>query len=713
MLTMLRSISLGILFLTNLQILHADTFYVSIGQSCASDDNSGMQMECTTLDGPFKSITKAVETVSDGDTILIGEGMYFEKFSILTVQDLVIMPYGDGMVTISGAMQEYTVADNGLWTYEGKRYSIYHQDSFSVYYSAYLPQYTPNLDKGPNELAQRGAVDDKGKRLWVYADSVLFTERHVKAASGEGVYYSPDKIFISFEDPLKNPNDVTLYISQHGNHINVFGAKVKFDGGPDHLLTIDHSGRVALTAQAGGSFDVRRVNFRNGQTHLYATRSAGACIVENCDFFGGRDSLWSWGDVKHCYGNPLEDIDSSGCSRLPDASLNPKPIKGIKTNENSAIDMYTEAMCIVRGNRIHSVWNGITVTASNALVENNKIWNVQDEAIATKVSSEDFAISNVIVRWNWIWDAFTSHSGATIHPGPVYLYENIFCSNKDVLVKWDFVNDEPGIIWKGKPMKYWGKSQADSSRSAIYYYNTFFGTESPLRMGGACSVWSSSNVSHTLLFNNVFLSENEITIDMGRSIDSVIFRSNLMYTSGNPEYAYTCWEDKEAYAFMPPMPAGWTHNLEADPEFVGGELDSVDTYFQLDASSPGRVINGFTLESIPSHWPGADELNNERSNVGALEFNPPLNIDLNQSRSAIKVWPNPANKEIWFYWPDIDSAILQAEIISVTGKRIKTKRHLSGVKQGSIDLLDLTSGIYFLKLILESQQSETVKFVKW
>jgi len=712
MLRSLKTISLGLLFLSSLNFLQANTYFVSIQQPCASDSNSGLQMDCTTEDGPFKTITKAVKTVSDGDTILIGRGMYFEKFSITDVEGLVIMPLGDGMVTISGAMQEYTIPGNDLWTYEGKRYSIYHQDSFDVYYSPYLPHYAPNLENGPNTLAQRGAADDNGKRLWVYADSVLFTERHVKSASGEGVYYSPKNIYISFEDQEKNPNDVPLYLSQHGTHINVFGAKVKFDGGSDHLLTIDYSGRFGLSASAGGTFDVRRVNFRNGQTQLYATRTAEACIVEDCDFYGGRDPLWSWGDVKHCYGNPLGDIDSSGCSRLPDASLNPKPIKGIKTNENSAISMYTDSMCIVRGNRIHNVWNGITVAGSNALVENNKIWNSYSEAIATKVPNDSFSISNVIVRWNLVWDVFTSHSGVTIHPGPVYVYENVFCSNKDMLVKWDFVNDRPGIVWKGKPMKYWGRNEADSSRSAHYYYNTFFGTESPLRMGGACSVWSNSNVSHTNLFNNVFLSENEITINMGRSIDSVIFRSNLMYTNGQPEFAYTCWEDKEAYTSMPPMPSGWTHNLETNPEFVGGVLDSVKIYFQLQESSPGRTINGFVLEPIPADWPGAGELNSERTNVGALEYQNPLYIHTEKLENTIKVWPSPANQQILFQWYNSTSSLTRAEIINLAGTTLLEKKLSADGNESQMNILAMTPGMYLLRLTLESGRSHTTKFVK-
>jgi len=113
----------------------ANIYYIAVENTCASDLNNGTGITCVGSDGPFKTIAKGIQKSSPGDTLLIGQGMYFEKLVIASGKEITFMPYGDGMVTLSAAMQEYTVANNGLWTYEGTRFSYYHNANFKVYYS--------------------------------------------------------------------------------------------------------------------------------------------------------------------------------------------------------------------------------------------------------------------------------------------------------------------------------------------------------------------------------------------------------------------------------------------------------------------------------------------------------------------------------------------------------------------------------------------------
>jgi len=686
----------------------ANTYYIAVEDTCASDLNNGTGITCVGSDGPFKTIGKGIQISSPGDTLLIGQGMYFEQLRGLNAGiEITFMPYGDGMVTLSAAMQEYTVPNNGLWTYEGTRFSYYHNTNFKVYYSDYLPQYAPKAADGPNTLSHNTLVDDNGRRFWSYGDSLLFTQHHVKGAFGEGVYFDLNRIYVAFEDQNKDPNTVPLYISKFGHHINVFGGKVTFDGGPDHLLTVDHSGRFGLIAQNGGQLTVRRTNFNHGNTQVYSTKTAKSALIEDCDFFGGFDPLWGWRDVKGCKGNPLGDMSKSGCSLLRDLSPNPDTLSGISTNATVAIFLYSDSMDIVRNNRIHNIWKGVIVAGDNALIENNRVWDTYDTAFET----EEGYFTNCVIRKNMTWNTFGSHSGVTIYPGPIHVYENIFCSNKNVLVNWDFANDSPGIVWQGKPMKYWGRGINDPSGGTHYYYNTFYGVRSALRIGGACSVWSDSHVTNSSAYNNVFVSENEISTDVGREIDNVFVKSNLLHTTGTPAFRYTCWEDGNDYITNPPMPASWTNNLEADPILIGGNIDSVHQYFSLHGTSPARQANGFVLEPIPSNWPGASDLNQMRSNAGALEYEQPLNVENISLDNSVEIYPNPTDGQLHIKIADGSPVISKVEVMTILGSRVYHQQNNSAASV-VIGLENLKPGLYLVIIELDSDTQITRKIIK-
>lgn len=596
--------------------LQATTYHVATLAACADDTNNGQSITCSGADGPFKTLDQAIKSIQMGDTILIGKGIYFEQLDFKNKKDIVVMPYGNGRVTLSGAMEEYTYPQNGLWTYEGTRFSTYHNQYFKVYYSDYAGgTYTPNPTQSDLTLAQNIIVDDQGRKLWSYADSALFTQHPVKVAFGEGCYFDWDKVYIAFEDQQKNPNDVPLFLSKSGTCITVrAGSRITFDGGPNHLLTLNHTGRTGLSASDSAALIVRRMKFKNGHRLLYIQPTAGAATIENCEFEGNFDSLWTWGNVKSCYGNPSGNPDFSGCIRLRDLTGNPDSVGGVRTNETTAICINSDQMCIVRNNKISGTFNGILATGPNALIEKNRIWNIFDDAIETEGS-----IYNIIIRHNWVWDAYRCHAGVTIHPGPVYVYENIFCGTKNSIEWWDFVVDSAGMVELSRPLKYWGRNTSDSSLNTHYYYNTIYGVETPFLIGGSgCNTDSDVYASST--YNNIFVSESTISINSGKEANGVVNKSNIWWTTGTPTYRFTCWNDNNSHIYQPPMPISWTNNQVVDPQFQGGSLHMPWIYFGLQATSPAREANNFLLEPIPVGWPEAQRLNNQRTNAGAVEF---------------------------------------------------------------------------------------------
>jgi len=668
------------------------TYYVAKSNTCANDLNTGLAFDCIGADGPLFSLEYAITLLSNGDSIVLGQGMYFEHPLISGLQAITIVPYGDGMVTISGAMEPYTLPNNGLWTYEGMRFSPYHNKNFKVYSANYPAGVVPSAT-WTNTLSQNIAVDDNGRKMYTYADSVVFSLRH--EPDGDGVYFDYDKMYISFADSTKNPNDVGLYISRFWEVFYFTNqSEVTLDGGPSKLIAIDHSARFGIVSLNGARMTLRNLIIKNGNNTIYEKATAGSTLIEDCELYGGHDSLWTWTGVKYCYGNPGGDPALSGCYILPDLSINPNAISGTTSHESSAVLLYGDtAYHVVRNCKIEGYFNGVVATGGSGIVEGNEIWNIYDDAI------EPEGFLDLIIRNNVVWDAFVCHAGVTTHGGPVYVYENIYCGNKSVVFSYDFVNDVPGDVWYGRPMKYYGNSLNDVTTNTHFYYNTIFGERTPLLIGaGGCL--PANKATNSSVFNNIFLSEDNITSRSGEQVDGIELRSNLFYTFGNPVTKYNCWNGSGNFNVLPPMPNSWTGNAEANPLFEEGNIDLPLQYFKIMETSPSRELYGFNLEDIPPNWPGAFDLNANRTNAGALEYTMDVGMEASSSNQEdILLFPNPTFGKLTIQFDRAD--FKQLVLVNSLGK-VVLREEIKGEQQLQLDLSDCAKGLYFLRFERET-----------
>ena len=94
----------------------------------------------------------------------------------------------------------------------------------------------------------------------------------------------------------------------------------------------------------------------------------------------------------------------------------------------------------------------------------------------------------------------------------------------------------------------------------------------------------------------------------------------------------------------------------------------------------------------------SDDNNCEASDTIKVTISPAVGIaDCNVS-SKVKIYPNPAGNYFYIDVPEESYAALSAEILDIEGKTIKT---ISNIRKGNpfrISMLDLVTGVYFVKV---------------
>jgi hypothetical protein len=84
-----------------------------------------------------------------------------------------------------------------------------------------------------------------------------------------------------------------------------------------------------------------------------------------------------------------------------------------------------------------------------------------------------------------------------------------------------------------------------------------------------------------------------------------------------------------------------------------------------------------------------------------------VGINENNHSELFKLQPNPADDQLFV---DSKNEISKIEIFDITGKRIQTL--FANHKTHVIDVKDLSSGLYFLKVSGAEGKSQTVKWIK-
>ena len=93
-----------------------------------------------------------------------------------------------------------------------------------------------------------------------------------------------------------------------------------------------------------------------------------------------------------------------------------------------------------------------------------------------------------------------------------------------------------------------------------------------------------------------------------------------------------------------------------------------------------------------------------------ISFGEPISVNVvetNIARSA-KIYPNPAEGEFYLELDSKVSGQMQANLIDITGKMIKSQslgNTSIGKNYQTVDISDINTGIYFLQVIVNNKEA--------
>ena len=605
--------------------------------STSGDDTTGDG----TLALPYQTIEHSLDQALSGDTIRIHTGLYMENLFIDTRNNLTIEPFGDGDVTISGAIKELTQTGQGNWTFVSNEIGTAYGNSYAVWrydYPVGFDHGAAGTSSNAYRLIQNSIADENDDLIWTYPGPNTFAERYIQDKNGRGAYFTLASIFYSPENPTDDPNDYILYVT-----------------GSKEALYIFNSTNILLRSVAGS-----RLKFKDGSRSVIRVQESSDINFDNIDIVGSSNSilmeqtqnssftnsfvdgkysaLWTFDNVKTCNEEYVGFTPvSGGCGVI--SSSTPGSIVTRSMENALFISNNVDDFTFVN-NDLSNAHNGAVFIGSsdNPMIAENFISNVSDDAIEI-----DSSITNAEITKNHIYGASVALSGAAHLLGPTYVHGNTF------------VQDHLSNI--GQSIKMVGASFLGGTTKSIHiYHNSFFRDDTPtatipmLNMIGVgdytCCGYDGTDgttITDMSLFNNIYSTiGSHIVGSTALASNNVQHRSNLFHTANPASNSYTNWNSNPLphtiYGSLADivtagaMPVTWTNNREGDPLYQGGPRTSRD-YFILDPISPARVVNGMILEQIPATWPGATQYNLSWNCAGAIACiqppnNPPTNIAL-------------------------------------------------------------------------------------
>jgi parallel beta-helix repeat protein len=306
---------------------------------------------------------------------------------------------------------------------------------------------------------------------------------------------------------------------------------------------------------------------------------------------------------------------------------------------------------------------------SHVTVRNNLVFNVTDEGIELKPGTHD-----CLVEGNTLYNIMTDpdYAGGAgaieINPGSVP------CPNC------------PGGV-QGWP----------SDPNHIIRNNTVHGSKTGIRAGTGCSVYNNVvyNIPepyYGILANNQAsdsytrkIYHNTVDVPAGRAI---------IRSSGSADVKNN-------------IGPSTTGNIASDPGFFVSTMSGNEDYHLVKSALP---VDAGMSAGIDTDKDGNPRPQGTGYDMGAYEFIQPAGIaDEKSPEGKVKIYPNPAEKELIF--EDVSAAQLSmnAEIFNITGQKILDKS-LESLTREVLDISYLLPGIYLIRISNEtvSQNSRII-----
>lgn len=561
--------------------------YIKFGQQytdlfvspSGSDSNSGSQES-----QPVKTIARAIQRASGNTRIRLMAGTYIET-NLIQKSDIVIEPYGNGDVTINGAIPEFisgvswTTVQPGIYKRTISRDEYNSDGSNTIYGSDGQQQWTyPDIAK----LLNRGTVN---QLPGVFVNNFALDQAVYVATSTGQAPTAP--LYIGSKTPtlyLKDVDNVTIR--------SVANARLKLEYGSYNVFVRNSS-----------NVTVNDVDIVGGKSAVLAFDSSNLSIKNN-QLHGTFGRNWDWADVKE--GNSFNTMENQALQ-----------IKAVSKDISGVV---------VDGNDMSGYFNGVNFDhidpyfITDSVISNNIVHDSIDDGIEI-----DAQYKNLAVKGNTVYDVYSPISSTSGAVGPVDVYENVFVANR-------VISDDHGATTKGPgyPIKM-NNVDNPTYKNIRFYQNTFFYAGGDTQ--GRYTVHSTAGKeTHDVTFlNNIFYSyPGGLIRGTGRAQDNVVWSGNLFYSvkddPNDPwDDNYWSWDsyynsdNVNTYSSLSQivnagkMPSSWKGNIEGNPSF-----NCVDPLNRTCFRPSASVTKPGAKQAIPSDFTESSRLN-ARTRLGAFE----------------------------------------------------------------------------------------------
>lgn len=569
--------------------------YIKFGKVCTdlfvsttgSDSNNG-----TTTALAVKTVGKALSLSSGPTRIRIMAGSYIEQV-LIQKNDITIEPYGNGDVTINGAMKEFI---NGVSGWANSSNGVYR-------YSL-----TRNETKKDGSNMIYGA---DGKQQWTYSNyaqllNTSYTKNYAGVFVDNNIFGNSDVYVVTNTGqkptaPLYISSDPTIYIRDVSN--------VSINSAGNSKLTLMY-GSYNVFARNGNNIKIDGLDVVGGQNGINAYDSSNVAITNNT-VRGAFNKDWDWADVKE--GDPI----------TPNGDYSPMENSGIFVKP-SGTDVTNVT---VDNNKVNGYFNGINFGGTtsrfidNSVVSNNIISDNNDDGIEI-----DSYYRNLVIKGNVIYDAYSPFSSTSGRTGPIYVYENVIIANREVSEEHYAIKKGPGF-----PLKM-NNIIGPANKNLHFYYNTFYYKGHPRHKRYMVHTGPGTETSNVSFTNNIFYSYGGgLIMGSGRAQDNVNWDGNLFYSvkdDPNDVWDDNYWSWNSYYnsdntqdnfsslsqiIAAGKMPSQWQGNIEGNPAF-NCVVPATLTCFRATSA----VSRPASKQLLPGAFADSGRLNG-RTRVGAFE----------------------------------------------------------------------------------------------
>ena len=293
-------------------------------------------------------------------------------------------------------------------------------------------------------------------------------------------------------------------------------------------------------------------------------------------------------------------------------------------------------------------------------------------------------ITNCIIRKNRAWFASGVYSLTTVGE---HKLELLGCSFEDNITGLTSQGNNPaGIVWLRNEASNNVQSDFDAINCTIAGNSgTYSGTAYPhFRLS------KLSGSSEYRAFNNIFWN-NPQTVN-GSASNTRVFG----VSGGSRNFSIDTNIDERGFSNLSSTA---TNTSTVDPLF----LDPSNGDYRLSSTSPAVGGGDTTYPTSGVDYFGFTRIINNAIDLGAFTSQATASMD-SIEEIRIKLYPNPATNRVNLDCGDL--AFAKAEIYNSQGQFLKS------VKQSTIDVTDLDSGIYFIKVFASGGENNTIKMIK-